>query len=68
MSSGRGSRTDPEKRAARRRARKEAMARGSVINPRQRQISSSQAAHASSGNARKKARQGEEAMNRDREG
>lgn len=66
VSSGRGSRTDPEVRAAKRKARREAMARGSIINPRQKGISASQAAHGSSGRSRKKAREGEKAVDRDR--
>jgi hypothetical protein len=62
-----GSNRDPEKRAAKRRARREAIARGSVINPRERQISASQASHASSGKAIKKRRHGERAIERERE-
>ena len=58
---------DPAKRAAKRRAQKAAVARGSVINPRQRTISASQASHASSGAAQKKARHGERIMEQQRE-
>lgn len=54
---------DPEKRAAKRKARKEALARGAAINPKSpRSISQSQINHASSGKARKHAAEGEEKM------
>lgn len=54
---------DPEKRAAKRRAQKEAKARGAMpVDQRVRVMSQSQANHASSGKARKWAAEGAEKL------
>lgn len=53
---------DPEKRAARRRARREALTRSRADTPRSSAGSRSQMCHASSGKAIKKRREGENKM------
>jgi hypothetical protein len=59
----------PEKRAAKRRAQREAVSRGSVLNPRHGKATA-QMSRASSNSARKKAREGEQKLGsqRDAEG
>lgn len=57
---------DADKRAAKRRARKEAIARGATVNPKQpKSVSASQAAHASSNRAKKHAAEGAKKMQRE---
>ena len=55
--------TDPVKRAAKRARQKEALARGGIPTDKKQKHSMSQFAHASSGKAIKKAREGERKMN-----
>lgn len=66
MSNGQNIGRDADKRAAKRRARKEAIARGAMPNQKQAKvISASQAAHASSNRAKKHAAEGEKKMERE---
>ena len=58
---------DPVKRAARRRRQREAASRSTATTEPEQGVSGSQATHASSGRARKKARHGERLMETERQ-